>query len=119
MLFSNVLKKIYKEAKQVHNIGGHVPIILVEDEIKVKSKSIISWESKGDKFCDAKENHRCVINFKHVIGIGKVGYNNVFEAFTNNKIASFAIVVIVNLLHEKLLRLVFVLCCTCNCFNAN
>jgi hypothetical protein len=114
--------KIYKEAKQVHNIGGLVLIILVEDEIKVKSKSIISWDSKGDNligFCDAKENHYCVINFKHVIGIGEVGYNNVLEAFTNNKIVSFAIVMIVNLLHEKLLRLVFVLCYTCNCFNVN
>ncbi len=55
-----------------------------------------------------------MINFNHVIGIGKVGYNNVLEAFTNNKIVSFAIVMIVNLLHEKLLRLVIVLCCTCN-----
>ncbi len=64
--------KIYKEAKQVHNIGGHVHVILVEDETKVKSKSIISWDFKGDNligFCDAKGNHCCVINFNHVIGI--------------------------------------------------
>jgi len=60
-----------------------------------------------------------VINFNLVIGIGEVGYDNVFEDFTNNKIASFARVMIMNPLHEKLPRLVFVVCCTCNCFNAN
>jgi hypothetical protein len=38
--------KFYKEAKQVHNIGGHVLVILAENETKVKSK--ISWDSKGD-----------------------------------------------------------------------
>ncbi len=95
---------------------------MVEDETKVKSKSIISWDSKGDNllgFCDVKENHCCVINFNHVIEIGEVGCNNVLETFTNNKIVSFAIVMIVNLLHEKLLKLVIVLCCTCNCFNVN
>jgi hypothetical protein len=63
---------------------------LVEDETKVKSK--VSRDSRGDnltRFCGAKENHCCVTNFNHDIGIGEVGYNNVLEAFTNNKIASF------------------------------
>jgi len=122
MFIFKCVAKIYKETKQAHNISGLVLVILVEDETEVKSKSIISWDSKGDNligFCDAKENHCCVINFNHVIGIREVGYNNVLEAFTNNKIASFAIVMIMNLLHEKLLRLIIVLCCTCNCFNAN
>jgi hypothetical protein len=31
-----------------------------------------------------------VTNFSPIIGIREVGYNNVLEAFTNNKIASFA-----------------------------
>jgi hypothetical protein len=67
--------------------------------------------NKGDNLignCGAKENHCCVTNFRLVIGIGEVRYNNVLEAFTNNKIASFAQVMIVNPLHEKLPRLVFV-----------
>jgi hypothetical protein len=94
MFIFKCVAKIYKETKQAHNISGLVLVILVEDETEVKSKSIISWDSKGDNligFCDAKENHCCVINFNHVIGIREVGYNNVLEAFTNNKIASFAI----------------------------
>ncbi len=35
--------EIQKEAKPVHNIGEHVPIILAKDESKVKSR--ISWDS--------------------------------------------------------------------------
>ncbi len=78
----------YKEVKQVHNISGPISVILVEDETKVKSR--VSWDSKGlIGFCVVKENHCCVINFNHVIGIGEVGCNNVLEAFTNNKIVSF------------------------------
>jgi hypothetical protein len=112
--------EIYNEVKQVHNIGGPIPVILVEDETKVKSR--VSWDSKNDNligFCGAKENHCCVTNFSPIIGIREVEYNNVIEAFINNKIASFARVMIVNPLHEKLPRLVFIVCCTCNCFNAN
>ncbi len=47
--------KIYKKAKQVHNIGGHVFVILDEDETKVKCK--VSWDSRGEnltRFCGAK-----------------------------------------------------------------
>jgi hypothetical protein len=82
--------EIYEEVKQVHNIGGPIPILLVENETKVKYK--VSWDSRGDNligFCGAKENHCCVTNFSPVIGIGEVGYNNILEAFTNNKIVSF------------------------------
>jgi hypothetical protein len=60
-----------------------------------------------------------VTNFNLVIGIGEDGYNNVLEAFTNKKIASFARIMIVNLLHEKLPRLVLVVCCICHYFNVN
>ncbi len=91
---------------------------MAKDETKVKFR--VSWDSRSDNligFCGAKENHCCVTNFSPVIGIGEVGYNNVLEAFTNNKIASFAKVTIVNPLHEKLPRLVLIVCC--NCFNAN
>jgi hypothetical protein len=112
--------KIYKEAKQVHNIGGPILVILAKDKTKVKFR--VSWDSRSDNltgFCGAKENHCCVTNFSLVIGIGEIWYNNVLEAFTNNKIASFAKVMIVNPLHEKLSRLGFVVCCTCNCFNVN
>ncbi len=38
--------KFYKEAKQVHKIGGLVLVILAKNETKVKSK--VSWDSRGD-----------------------------------------------------------------------
>ncbi len=90
--------------------------------MKLRSNSILSWDSRGDNiigFSGAKKNHCCVTNFNPVIGIGEDGYNNVLEAFTNNKIASFARIMIVNLLDEKLPRLVFVVCYICHYFNVN
>jgi hypothetical protein len=82
---------------------------LVEDETKVKSK--VSWDFRGGNligFCGAKENNYCVTNFNLIIGIREVDYNNVVEALTNNKIASFAKVMIVDPFNEKLPRLVFI-----------
>ncbi len=35
--------KIYKEAKQVHNIGGPIPIILAENETKVKFHTFMGF----------------------------------------------------------------------------
>lgn len=36
--------QIYKDAKAAHNIMGLVPVILAEDETKVKG--IVAWEPK-------------------------------------------------------------------------
>ena len=44
-------------------------------------------------------------------------YNNILESFANNWITSFARVLIVNLSHKKLPKLILVVCCTCNCFD--
>jgi hypothetical protein len=107
-------------AKQAHSIGGHVHVILVEDETKVKFK--IGWDSKGDNliaFCDVKIHHHCVTNFIPIVRTREVGYNKVLGVFINYTIVGFANVIIVNALHDKLLRLVLVVFCTCNCFDAN
>lgn len=93
---------------------------MVEDETKIRSK--IAWGSKGDhltNFCGAKVDHHCVTNFNLVVGIGKVEYNKILKVFTNYTIASFARVIIVNPLHDQLSKLILVVCCTCNCFDAN
>jgi hypothetical protein len=45
--------------------------------------------------------------------------NKVLEVFTNYTIIGYAKVIIVNALHDKFLRLVFVVFCTCNCFDVN
>ena len=111
---------IYKEAKATHGVEGPVPVILAEDETKVKSR--ISWEARSDRlvgFCGQKEDHICVSDFKPQVGIGKAGYSAIVDSFRLNQKGSFARVIMVNPLHDKLPRLVLVVSCTCNCFNSN
>jgi hypothetical protein len=111
--------RIYADAKIAHNIIGSVPVILAEDETKVKGR--MSWEAKWDTlagFCGPKANHVCITTYKPVCGVGEDGYNKIVESFRDDQVGSFARVIIVNPLHDKLPRLVLVVCCTCNCFDS-
>jgi hypothetical protein len=111
--------EIYKAAKEVHGVGGVVPIILAEDETKVKQR--ISWEPKFDTlvgFCGPKSDHSCISNYKPVVGVGDEGYNMIVDSFRSDKMGTFARVIVVNPLHVKLPRLVLSLSCTCNCFDS-
>ncbi len=93
---------------------------MVKYEIKVKSKIVCNSEDENFiNFCDVKVDDHCASNFLHVVEIEEVGYNIILKAFTNNTIASFVKVLIVNLLYGKLLKLVLVVCSTCNCFDVN
>jgi hypothetical protein len=60
----------------------------------------------------------CLSTFKPVVDTGQMGYKNIVDAFQNYIIGSFVRVIVVNPLHEKLPRLVLVVSCTCNCFDA-
>jgi hypothetical protein len=111
---------IYMEAKKAHGITGPILVLLAEDETKVKSR--IAWESQTNSllgFCGTKESHVCVSCFKPKVGDGQVGYDNVMDAFRNDKIGSFARVIVVNPLYDKLPKLVLVVSCTCNCFDSS
>jgi len=111
--------RIYADAKIAHNIIGSVPVILAEDETKVKGR--MSWEAKWDTlagFCGPKANHVCITTYKPICGVGEDGYNKIVESFRDDQVGSFARVIIVNPLHDKLPRLVLVVCCTCNCFDS-
>ena len=111
--------KIYRNAKEVHENNGPISMILAEDKIKVKSR--IAWEAKWDtlaSFYRLWNNHICVTNYKSTIGFGEAGYNKVLESFRFDKVRGFARVIVVNLLHGELPRLVLVVCCTCNCFDS-
>ena len=117
-IFASVAE-IYKCAKIAHGIVGPVPVILAEDETKVKGR--VAWEQKFDTlagFCGIEKNHVCVSDFKPIVGSGNNGYNTIVDSFTNNRVGGFARVVMVNPLHQSLPRLVLVVNCTCNCFNA-
>lgn len=55
-----VVASIYKDAKVQHGIEGPIPVILAEDETKVKGR--VSWESKWDTlagFCGPTADHIC------------------------------------------------------------
>ena len=113
------MAKIYEQAKGFYGIEGPVPFILAEDETKVKSRVV--WDPKADNltgFCGSKENHKCISYFKLVVGEGDSGYSNIVNAFSSNRIASFARIIIVNPLHDKVLKLTLVISCTCNCFDS-
>ena len=116
-LFAQI-SNIYVEAKKTHGVHGPIPIILAEDETKVKSR--IVWEASFDTlvgFFGSKDSHCCVSNFKPVVGCGNSGYEAIVDAFRLNKKGSFARVIMVNPLHALLPRLVSVVSCTCNCFD--
>jgi len=100
-IFSNVAQ-IYKQAKAAYGTVGPVPVILVEDEIKVKGR--IVWDHRWDTlvgFCGPKENHVCASNYKEIVGTGKDGYNKIVDSFGTNRIGAFARIVMVNLLHQS------------------
>jgi hypothetical protein len=60
----------YKDTKIGHNISGHVLIILVEDDIKVKSK--IAWDSKDDNLTSFYTSVK--VDRLGVVGIEEVSY---------------------------------------------
>jgi hypothetical protein len=111
--------EIYKDAKAAHGITGPIPVILAEDETKVRSR--VSYEQRFDTlagFCGPKDNHMCVSDYKPNVGIGEDGYNKILNCFRSDKVGGFARVVMVSPLHDKLPRLVLCVSCTCNCFNS-
>ena len=113
------IASIYIDAKAAHGLSRPIPVILAEDETKVKSH--VFWEAWSDTlvgFCGLIENHNCVTTYKPVVGVAEVGYNKVLQSFRQDKVGSFARVIVVNPLHEKLPRLVLVACCTCGCFDS-
>ena len=95
-------------------------MILTEDETKVKGR--VAWDHHWDTlvgFCGPKDDHVCVSNYKVVVGMGDAGYNNIVDGFRINRVGAFARIIMVNLLHSSLPRLVLVVTCTCNCFDAS
>ena len=119
VLFAAVAE-IYREAKVTHGVEGPVPVILAEDETKVRSR--ITWDARSDGlvgFCGEKDSHVCKSSFKPTVGNGEDGYSCIVDSFRLNDKGSFARVIMVNPLHDKLPRLVLAVSCTCNRFNSD
>ena len=113
------IARIYNDAKAALGITTPIPVILAEDETKVRGR--VSWEARWDTmvgFCGPKENHVCIPHYKPIVGDSELGYNKMVESFKLDKVGGFARVIVVNPWHEKLPSLVLVACCTCGCFNS-
>ena len=119
-IFQDVAK-IYENEKRVHGIITKVPFIIVEDETVIKRN--VKWDSSNDLllgFCGLKSsNHQCVSSCMIKVGDSNAGYETIVSSFKDYVVGHYARVLIANPLHPKLPRLVLVVQCTCNCFDAD
>ncbi|KAL2622804.1 hypothetical protein R1flu_003009 [Riccia fluitans] len=107
-------------AKGLHGITRDVALILAKDETWVKPT--VRWEARRDMligFCGDKDNHVCKMGLEVEVGFGESGYSKIVESFEQKIQGSYARVVIVNPLHEKLPRLIVYASITCNSFTAS
>jgi hypothetical protein len=114
------IAEIYKATKLTHDIIGIAPVILAEDETKVKAR--VTWDPKFDilaGFYGCKDDHICISDLKPTVGSGEAGYNGILDAFRTNQIGGFAKVIVINPLHPRLPRLVLVVSCTYRRFNSD
>ena len=89
--------QIYKQAKETYGILGPIPVILAEDETKVKGR--IAWDHRWDTlegFCGPKDDHICDSNYNVVVGMGDFCYNNIVDSFRTNRVGVFARIIIMN-----------------------
>lgn len=118
-IFSAVAS-IYKNAIEAYGLVGPIPVLMAEDETKIKTR--VSWESRSDTmtgFCGRVDDHVCEPGYSVVVGDDEAGYNKILDSFQNCRMGTFARVIMVNPLHTKLPRLVIAICCTCNSFNSS
>ncbi|KAL3692993.1 hypothetical protein R1sor_006644 [Riccia sorocarpa] len=83
---------------------------------------LIKWEPRRDTligFCGSKDGHTCQLGLELTVGSGEEGYSHIVDNFGTNVIGSYARVVIVNPLHEKLPRLIIFASVTYNSFVAS
>ena len=87
-----------------------VPTMVAKDEFVVKK--VVRWIGRNNTlvgFCGVAENYYCISNFVVNVGYEIEGYENIVQAFKMNIGAHFSRVLIVNLLHLRLPRLVILI----------
>jgi len=115
-----IMVQNYKNAKVVHGILGSILVILAKDE--TKEKGHIAWDHCSKtlvEFYGPKNEHFCLSNYEEVVGTSDKRYNKIVDGFCNNHIGAFVRIVMVKPLHESLSRLMLVISCTCNYFDAS
>ena len=69
-------------------------------------------------FCGTSKNHKCVHDFKVLVGSDESGYNKINNAFDHGVKANYARVLMANSLHKSLFAFLLVAMATCNRFLA-
>ncbi|KAL3678662.1 hypothetical protein R1sor_021618 [Riccia sorocarpa] len=79
------VNNILTAAKQFHGIECDVPVILAEDETRVKPR--VRWEPRRDTligFCGQKVEHVCKFGLEIEVGNGEAGYSKIVDSFDEN-----------------------------------
>ena len=107
--------------KQARKIAGPVLVQTAEDETAIIPK--VEWNRAKDqcwgwcgKQMEADGKHKCDRSFAHVVGDDSKAYDRLCEAFSSNKVAGHARVIMLNPVHEDIPALVVLLQATCNTF---
>ncbi|KAL2608560.1 hypothetical protein R1flu_027133 [Riccia fluitans] len=113
-------------------IGSSEPSVIGDDRLEGKALFLWKrmshatettwWEARRDTligFCGDKDNHVCKMGLEVKVGSGESGYSKIVEIFEQKIQDSYAQVVIVNPLHEKLPRLIVYASVTCNLFTTS
>ncbi|KAL3695382.1 hypothetical protein R1sor_009458 [Riccia sorocarpa] len=70
------VSKILEACKRYYGIVGDVPVILAEDETRIKPR--VRWECRRDTligFCGSKDAHTCRLGLELAVGDGEDGYS--------------------------------------------
>ena len=114
--------KIAREiiSKAIEHLGLKGPLVAEtsEDETAIIGK--ITYSQRNDELlgiCGPKgDNHQCSHDVRVVLGEGDEAYQRIVDTFENMVIGKHARVIILNVLHPKMPKLVLLLMPTCNRF---
>ena len=113
------ISEYYRTCKEKIGEQRPVPYLVAEDETAIKPRT--SYDERLDcvwRFCGLGKDHKC--SSTHLIHVGNDdhAYGKLLESMKNSRIASYARVMMMNPLHERLPRIVLHLQPPCNCFTA-
>ncbi|KAL3687177.1 hypothetical protein R1sor_013486 [Riccia sorocarpa] len=79
------VSKILEASKRYYGIVGDVPVILAQDETRIKPH--VRWEPRRDTligFCGSKDGHTCQLGLELSVGSGEEGYSHIVDSFGTN-----------------------------------
>ena len=115
------LADVYASCKIEKGIVGDVLVETAEDETRIIAKC--EWDIRRDEgwgWCGKEgDDHVCDPSYVHVVGSDDGSYNNLVEAFKENRIGTNARVIMLNPIHPDLPPFVVLLQPVCNKFDSS